>query len=81
MGGFSLSVNVPPNTRASIYIPKLSAGNFTVTESGKRLWPAEPAVKDPGVLAVSEEDSSIKCLVGAGDYRFSETPASRAAWR
>ena len=73
-GQFSLSVNVPANTRASIYIPKLSTGNFTITESGKLLWPAKSEVKDPGVLAVSEEDSSIKCLVGAGDYRFSEAP-------
>ena len=73
-GRFSLSVNVPPNTRAAIYIPKLSKGNFTITESGKLLWPAKSEVKDPGVLAVTEEDSSIKCLVGAGDYRFRETP-------
>jgi alpha-L-rhamnosidase len=73
-GRFSLSINVPSNTRAAVYIPKLSPGNVTVTESGKRLWPAKPEVKDPGVLAVSEDDSSIKCLVGAGDYQFSETP-------
>ena len=39
-GQFSLSVNVPANTRASIYIPKLSKGDFTITESGKLLWPA-----------------------------------------
>ena len=73
-GKFSLSVKVPSNTRAAIYIPKLSPGNVTVTESGKLLWPAKSEVKDPGVLAVSEDDSSIKCLVGAGDYQFSETP-------
>ena len=71
-GRFSLSVNVPPNTRASIYIPKFSKGSFTITESGKLLWPATPGIEDPGVLAVSEEDSSIKCLVGAGAYRFRE---------
>ena len=73
-GQFDLSVTVPANTRAAIYIPKLSKGDFTVTESGKRLWPPKPEAKDAGVLAVSEEDSSIKCLVGAGDYHFSETP-------
>jgi hypothetical protein len=72
-GKFSLSVHVPANSRASIYLPKLSTGNFTVTESGKLLWPAK-AVKDPGVLAVSEENSSIKCLVGSGFYQFNETP-------
>ena len=75
-GKFSLSVKVPANTRASIYIPKLSKGNFTLTESGKVLWPAQAEVKDPGVLTVSEESSAIKCLVEAGDYRFNEIPSN-----
>ena len=73
-GQFSLSIKVPANARATVYIPKLSKKDFTITESGKRLWPATSEVKDPGVLAVSEEDSTIKCLVGAGAYRFRETP-------
>jgi alpha-L-rhamnosidase len=73
-GKFSLSVNVPANTHATIYIPKLATGNFILTESGKRLWPAKSGVKDTGVLAVTEEDSSIKCLVGAGEYKFAEAP-------
>jgi alpha-L-rhamnosidase len=73
-GGFTLSVHVPANTRASIYIPKLAKGNPSLTESGKSLWPATSETKDPGVLAVSEEGSAIKCLVGAGNYKFSEAP-------
>jgi alpha-L-rhamnosidase len=73
-GKFLLSVHVPANTRATIYIPKLSTGNFTITESGKCLWPATSQVEDPGVFVVSEEDSSIKCVVGAGKYRFDEAP-------
>ena len=76
-GQFSLSVHVPANTRATIYIPKLSKGNFTLTESGKLLWPAKSKIKIAGVLAVQEEDSSIKCLVGAGDYQFSEMSVRR----
>jgi alpha-L-rhamnosidase len=71
-GGFSLSVIVPSNARAAVYIPKLAKGDVTITESGKLLWPAKSAVEDPGMLAVSEEDSSIRCLVGAGTYRFRE---------
>ena len=74
-GRFSLSVNVPANTRAAIYLPKLAKGAFTVTESGKCLWPAQSAAEDPGVLAVSEGESSIKCLVGSGAYRFLEVPS------
>ena len=75
-GRFSLSVNVPANTRAAIYIPNLSSGNFTLTESGMVLWPAKSGIKDPGVLAVSKEASSIKCLVGGGTYRFNEISSS-----
>ncbi|HEY1684569.1 MAG TPA: family 78 glycoside hydrolase catalytic domain [Tepidisphaeraceae bacterium] len=71
---FSLSVNVPPNTRASIYIPKLSKGAFTVTESGNLLWPVRSTVKIDGVLKVQEEGAWFKCLVGSGDYQFVEVP-------
>jgi alpha-L-rhamnosidase len=69
-GSFSLNVNVPANTCASIYLPRLSSGDVTITESGKRLWPAEPEISDPGVLAVSNEGSWVKCRIGAGEYRF-----------
>ncbi|GAA4311164.1 hypothetical protein GCM10023143_20120 [Compostibacter hankyongensis] len=71
-GKLSLSVHVPANTRATIYIPKLTQGDFTIMESGKILWPVASQVKYTGVMAVSEEETSIKCLVSAGDYRFSE---------
>jgi hypothetical protein len=69
-GNFSLNVNVPANTCASVYLPRLSSGDVTITESGKRLWPAEPEMNDPGVLAVSNEGSWVKCRIGAGEYRF-----------
>jgi alpha-L-rhamnosidase len=73
-GRFSLSVKVPANTRASVFIPKLSRQNSLITESGKVLWPAESAVRDPGVLAVSQDDFFIRCLVSAGTYQFTEMP-------
>ena len=71
-GRFSLSVTVPPNTRAAIYVPKLSKGKVSLIESGKVLWPANPEVKDLGVLKVEDEGSVIICFVGAGQYRFIE---------
>ncbi len=74
-GRFSLSIKVPANTRASIYLRKPAKGNFTVTESGKLLWPASASVKDAGVLTVSEEKDCIKCVVGGGAYRFLESPS------
>ena len=70
-GSFSLVVHVPANTQAAIYIPKVSSGNVTLTESGMRLWPANE-INDPGVIAISNEADSIKCIVGAGTYHFRE---------
>ncbi|HTV43050.1 MAG TPA: alpha-L-rhamnosidase N-terminal domain-containing protein [Candidatus Sulfotelmatobacter sp.] len=73
-GSFSMAVDVPANTCASVYMPEFSNRNVTVTESGKRLWPAHADINDPGVIAVLDENSSIKCVVGAGEYHFRETP-------
>jgi alpha-L-rhamnosidase len=73
-GRFSLSVHVPANTRATIYIPKLSQ-TFTVTESGKLLWPRKSQPNGPSVFAVTEESSSIQLIVGAGNYHVYETPS------
>ena len=36
-GSFSLAVHVPANTQGSVYIPKLSGENVSITESGKHL--------------------------------------------
>jgi alpha-L-rhamnosidase len=71
-GSFSLRIKVPANTCASIYIPKLSGGTSTVSESGKQIWPIKSEASDPGVLAVTETDSSVKCVVGGGEYHFRE---------
>ena len=79
-GELSLSIRVPANTRATVYIPKFSDWGFTLTESGKPLWPAKMKVKDAGVLAVTEDDSSIECVVGAGTYHFGEIPAVPAIY-
>ena len=70
---FTLSVTVPPNTEASIYIPKPTQQNFVVLETGRRLWPPRLAMEVPGVLAVQEEESSIKCHIGSGTYEFTKT--------
>jgi alpha-L-rhamnosidase len=74
-GQFDLSLTVPANTRASICFPKLPTGPVTITESGKVLWPALSNRKDPGVLAVQDEASGLNCRVGAGHYRFRESPS------
>ena len=67
---FRLSVEIPANTKASVYIPRPAQRDFVLLESGTQLWPAirQPAVD--GVLAVEEEGAWLKCLVGSGSYRF-----------
>jgi alpha-L-rhamnosidase len=67
---FILSVEVPANTQASIYIPRPSSGDVVLLESDRRLWPARRKELVSGVRAVEEEDASIKCFVGSGSYRF-----------
>ena len=74
---FILSVHVPANTRATVCLPKLRKESFTIEESGKLVWPAKSRVEIPGILDIREEGSLVKCQVGAGDYRFSELPATR----
>lgn len=74
-GSFSLSIKVPANTRAAIYIPALSHNDFTIRESGKLLWPASSEQRDPGVISVSEQVGSVRCLVGGGSYQFNESAA------
>ncbi len=71
-----LSLIVPPNTRATLYFPKLSGPNLRLEESGATLWPIKPKKPVPGLLAIEEESDSIKCLLGAGAYRFKETRLS-----
>ena len=67
-GKFLLTVKVPANTHASIYIPK-PTGKFAITESKKTLWPVSNE-KSPGIIRVSEEKNLIKCDVEAGKYEF-----------
>lgn len=74
-GGLDLSIHVPANSRAAIYLPKLITGDSTIAESGKQLWPSKPDTKIPGVLSVEDGDGVVICQVAAGDYRFSEIPA------
>jgi len=71
---FTLEVHVPANTCATIYIPKLTKKDFAIHESGKILWPIKQSVI-PGVISVSEEEASIKCVVRSGNYHFSEMPS------
>lgn len=75
-GRFHLTIQVPANTRATVYIPKTAGGASTVTESGKMLWPADSAAKVSGVLAVEDVEGAVRCQLGAGDYHFLAIPGN-----
>ena len=52
---FSLSLQVPANTRAAVYIPKLVKGDFTISESGKTLWPTKSGITDAEACSPSRK--------------------------
>ena len=76
---FRFSVEVPANTKASVYIPKPAKGDFVLLESGTRVWPAVRRGAVPGIHAVEEEDSWVKCSLSSGSYRFASFPLTRHA--
>jgi alpha-L-rhamnosidase len=73
-GGLTLSVHVPANTRAAVYLPQIAGPNFTISESGHSMWPARAEINVPGVLAIQEVGSFIRCEVSTGNYHFLELP-------
>ena len=79
LDGATISINegeiialMGPNGAGKSTILKAIFGLAPI-ESGKVLWPAK---KDPvsSVVSVGVEDAFVKCLVGAGDYKFRASP-------
>lgn len=69
-GRFMLSVGVPANTRAAVYLPKPGSAARLVTESGRQVWPRKDPVE--GVLVVEDSPDALRCVVGGGTYRFEQ---------
>ena len=61
-GRFELEVTIPPNTTATVYLPKVEPDS--ITESGRSLTEA----KDVRLLRVEENCAVL--AVGSGTYRF-----------
>ena len=61
-GAFRLTVVIPPNSTAVIYVPAEEAGG--VRESGR------PAADSPGVTFVGRDDGRAVYAVGSGRYVF-----------
>ena len=70
-GTFELDVAVPPNTRASVRIPKLGEIDPLISESGVTVWNrTEPVAGRPGIAEARDEAGAVVFDVGSGDYAF-----------
>jgi alpha-L-rhamnosidase len=61
-GRFTLTVTVPANTTATVFLPEAEAGQ--VTEGGQAVETAE------GVIQLSQEQQATVVEVGSGTYGF-----------
>ena len=61
-GIFTLTITVPANTTATVFLPKAEASQ--VTEGGQRVETAE------GVIQVSQEQEATVVEGGSGTYAF-----------
>ncbi len=66
---FLLSVTVPPNSTATVFVPTKKASG--VTESGK------PAARSPGVKSLGRRDGYVLFQVESGEYRFTSRISPR----
>lgn len=74
--GVALSVTIPPNTRATIGVPKSGAPAVVVYEGGTPVWPKRGAFRRvPGLRAAREAADRIDFEVGSGSYEFTVFPA------
>jgi alpha-L-rhamnosidase len=61
-GAFELTVEVPPNTRATVRLPKAQLAG--VTEGG------QPLAGGTGVTGPKQDGDAVVVQVGSGAYRF-----------
>jgi alpha-L-rhamnosidase len=64
-GRFELSVEVPPNTRATVRLPKAQVAG--VTEGGQAL------AKGNGIADWRQDGDAVAIEVGSGQYRFASS--------
>ena len=62
---------VPPNTRATVRIPKVGEAHPLISEGGVTVWNrGEPVTGRPGIAAARDEADAVVFDVGSGDYAF-----------
>ncbi len=61
-GTFELAVQIPPNTRATVRLPKATSAQ--VTEGGK------PITQGNGIAQTRQEGDAVIVEMGSGSYQF-----------
>ena len=70
-GAFELDVAVPPNTRATVSVPKLGEADPMISEGGVTVWNrGEPIGSRAGINGSHQTDEAVVFDVGSGDYSF-----------
>lgn len=69
-GSLTLNVEVPANSRASVWVPRLGLDSVEVAEGGDVVWRGEFVPGRPGISEAADEGQWIRFEVGAGEYEF-----------
>ena len=70
-GAFELDAAVPPNTRATVSVPKLGEADPMVSEGEVTVWSrGRPVGSRPGITGARQTDEAVVFDVGSGDYSF-----------
>jgi len=70
-GNLRMKITIPPNTDATVNIPKMNIRNPLVKEKGKIVWMEGKYVPgDKGISNATQEGNYIIISIGSGDYEF-----------
>ncbi|MCX8053696.1 MAG: glycoside hydrolase family 78 protein [Armatimonadetes bacterium] len=68
--GFALSVKIPHNATATVFVPTLGKQQFEITESGHIVFSNGNFIKVNGVVGFENDGKWVTFDVGAGSYEF-----------
>lgn len=69
-GGIVLSVTVPANANAEVFVPKMGKADCQISEGERTVWRDNTFFPAEGITAGSDEGQWIRFEVGSGDYKF-----------
>ena len=73
--GIAVSVTVPPNATATVFVPTLGKSVFGITESGKPIWRDGRFMEREGITSGKDAGEWMCFSVGSGTYVFSLSSA------